>query len=68
MPAEIELITCGYPARCAVRPCTARATVIVRYTDDQGRALRERELCDRHTAWLKQNRQHVNDLRGGEEA
>lgn len=31
----------------------ARATKLARYTDGQGRPLRQRELCDRHAAWLR---------------
>ena len=34
-----------------------------RYIDDGGAPLRQRELCDRHAAWLKANRQNVHDLR-----
>lgn len=32
MAAEIQLLTCGYPARCSVRQCQARATMLARYT------------------------------------
>jgi hypothetical protein len=66
--AEIQLLTCGYSAQCTVRGCRARATMIARYTDDQGRPLRQRELCDRHAAWLKANRPNVHDLRGAPDA
>lgn len=52
-----------YSARCSVRGRRIRATVIARYTDNQGRALHQRELCDRHAAWLKANRSNVRDLR-----
>jgi hypothetical protein len=61
--AEIQLLTCGYSARCTVRGCRARATMIARYTDSQGRPFRQRELCDRHTDWLRANRPNVHDLR-----
>ena len=46
MAAEIQLIACGYSARCAVRGCRARATMVARYTDGQGRPLRQRELYE----------------------
>ena len=39
-----------------------RATIIARYIDDGGAPLRQRELCDRHTAWLKANRSNIYDL------
>jgi len=38
----------GYAARCTVRGWRVRAMVIARYTDSQGRALHQRELCERH--------------------
>lgn len=49
----VQLLRCGYAARCTVRGCEARATTIARYTDNQGRALRQRELCERHAAWVR---------------
>jgi len=57
--AEIQIIACGYSAQCSVRGCRARATRLARYTDGQGRPLRQRELCDRHTDWLRANRSNV---------
>jgi hypothetical protein len=66
--AEIQLLACGYSAQCTVRGCRARATMLARYTDDQGRPLRQRELCDRHAAWLKANRPNVHDLIHGADA
>lgn len=62
--AEIQLLACGYSAQCTVRGCRARATMLARYTDTQGRPLRQRELCERHSDWLKANRPNVFDLRG----
>ena len=62
MAAEIQLLACGYSAQCSVRGCRARAIRLARYTDDQGRPLRQRELCNRHSAWLKANRLNVRDL------
>jgi hypothetical protein len=60
--AEIQLLACGYSAQCTVRGCRARSTRLARYTDDQGRPLWQRELCNRHSAWLKSNRPNVRDL------
>jgi hypothetical protein len=54
--AEIQLLTCGYSAQCSVRGCHARATLLARYTDGQGRPLKQRELCERHADWLKAKR------------
>jgi hypothetical protein len=63
MAEEIQLLTCGYSARCTVCGCRARATMLARYTDGQGRPLKQRELCDRHAAWLKANRLNVHAVR-----
>jgi hypothetical protein len=68
MAAEIQLLACGYSAPCSVRGCRARATMLARYTDSQGRPLRQRELCDRHAVWVKANRPNVHDLRGAPDA
>jgi hypothetical protein len=62
MAAEIHLLICGYSARRSVRRCEARATMLARDTDAQGGPLRQRELCDRHTDWLRANRPNVHDL------
>jgi hypothetical protein len=59
---EVHLLACGYPARCSVRGCRVRATRLARHTDNQGRPLRQRELCGRHAGWLKANRPNVHDL------
>jgi hypothetical protein len=32
-----------------VRGCRVRATMVARYTDGQGRRLKQRELCERHS-------------------
>ena len=63
MAAEIQLLPCGYPAR-SVRQCEARATMLARYTDNQGRPLKQRELCERHALWLKANRANIHVLEG----
>jgi hypothetical protein len=68
MTAEIQLLACGYSAQCTVRGCGARGSVLARYTDDQGRPLKQRELCDRHADWLKANRKNVHDSRGAPDA
>lgn len=65
MAEEIQLLACGYSAECSARQCKARATTLARYTDAYGRALRQRELCERHAAWLRTNRPNVFDLRNG---
>jgi hypothetical protein len=65
---EIQLLACGYAAQCSVRGCRARATRLARYTDRQGRPLKQRELCDRHADWLKANRPNVHDMRNAPDA
>jgi hypothetical protein len=62
--AEIQLLACGFSAQCTVRGCRARAAMLARYTDDQGRPLRQRELCEQHADWLRANRPNIHDLRG----
>jgi hypothetical protein len=37
-------------------------------TDGQGRPLKQRELCERHTDWLKANRPNVHDVRNAPDA
>jgi len=44
---EIQLLACGYSGQCSVRGCRAPATRLRRYTDNQGRPRRQRELCER---------------------
>jgi hypothetical protein len=66
MPSEIHLLRLGYDARCSQRRCISRATVLARWTDDQGRRVRQRELCERHAQWLKDNVVGVRDLRDPE--
>jgi hypothetical protein len=68
VPAEIQLASCGYAARCSVRQCHVRATTVARYTDDQGRPLRQRELCDRHAEWLRANRSKIHEERDAHES
>jgi len=62
MPAEIQLLPCGYPARCSVHECQVRATTLVRYTDNRSRPLRQWELCDRHANWLRANGKNVREM------
>jgi hypothetical protein len=66
--AEVQLLVCGYPACCSIRQCQARATMLARYTDNQGRPLRQRELCERHAEWLTANGTNVRDLRSTPDA
>jgi len=66
--AEIQIIACGYSAQCTVRGCRARANRLARYTDGQGRPLKQRELCERHADWLKANRPNVHDVRNAPDA
>ena len=66
--AEIEMLRCGYAARCSHAGCHQHsATTIVRYLDYRGRPLRELvEVCDEHADLIKaeQRRLNVRDLRG----
>lgn len=45
----IELWPCGYDARCNVRNCKAKATIIARCNDSGGRPIKQYELCQAHT-------------------
>ena len=47
-PAALELLTLGYRARCSEK-CGDQARTIARTMDNQGRPLRQRELCLLHT-------------------
>jgi len=42
--------------------------MLARYTENQGRPLRQRELCERHAGWLKANRPNVHNLRNAADA
>ena len=48
----VELWPCGYTARCSARECRRRATTIMRYLDNRGRADHQTEACDDHTSEL----------------
>jgi hypothetical protein len=65
---EVELLRCGYGARCSGAGCRQHgATTIVRYLDAHGRPLRQlAEVCDEHADLIKrdQRRSAVRDLRG----
>jgi hypothetical protein len=65
---EVELLRCGYAARCSGIGCNQYgATTIVRYLDAHGRPLRQlAEVCDEHADLIKreQRRSAVRDLRG----
>jgi hypothetical protein len=45
-----------------ISACRACGTKLARYTDGQGRPLRQRELCERHADRLKTNRPNVHDF------
>jgi hypothetical protein len=66
--AQVELLRCGYAARCSHEGCRHNgATTIVRHLDAQGHPLREIvEVCDEHADLIKdvQRRLSVRDLRG----
>ena len=61
MLPEIHLLACSYDVQCTA--CAERATVLARWTDNQGRPLKQRELCERHAQWLKDNVVGLRDLR-----
>jgi hypothetical protein len=44
----IELLNCGYKARCRAKNCKARATIIARAADVIGRPITRYELCAPH--------------------
>ena len=46
-----------------MRQCEDRATMLARYTDNQGRPFKQRELYNRRADWLRENRTNVCDLR-----
>jgi hypothetical protein len=58
----IELWPCGYVARCSAPDCRRRATTIMRYLDNQGRADHQVEACDDHASELS-GELHVIDRR-----
>ena len=64
MPSKIHLLPCGYDAHCTdLAECHERATTLARWLDTQGQLLKQRELCERHTQWLKDWALGVRDLR-----
>jgi hypothetical protein len=64
---EVELLRCGYVARCSGAGCHEHgATTIVRYLDAHGNPLRQlTEVCDEHANLIKrdQRKSGVRDLR-----
>jgi hypothetical protein len=61
-----ELLRCDYAARRSRSGCRRyRATVIVRYLDNQGRALRQVEMCHKNARLAAETRveRTVRDLR-----
>jgi hypothetical protein len=65
---EVELLRCGYPARCSGSGCHQHgATTIVRYLDARGRPLHQlAEVCDEHADLIKREQPSsaVRDFRG----
>jgi hypothetical protein len=65
---EVELLRCGYAARCSGVGCHQHgATTIVCYLDADGRPLRQlAEVCDEHADLIEreQPRSAVRDLIG----
>jgi hypothetical protein len=53
-PREVELWPCpsGYTVRCSVHKCPQRATMILRFLDDQGRLESQTEACIAHATEL----------------
>jgi hypothetical protein len=54
-----ELWPCGYDARCNVRNCRAKATVLARSLDSGNRPIKQYELCSVHAEQVTQ-REKVN--------
>ena len=51
-PREVELWPCGYTVRCSAHKCPRRATMILRFLDDQGRLDYQTEACVAHATNL----------------
>ncbi len=49
---EVELLSCGYSAKCSVPWCSHPATTILRYLDNQGRPYRQTDVCETHAREL----------------
>ena len=45
---EIAIWRCEYKATCSAHGCTAAADRLVRHLDEQGRFIRQDELCAEH--------------------
>jgi hypothetical protein len=60
--AEVEMLRCGYAARCSRAGCRQYgATTIVRYLDYRGRPLRQLvEVCDEHADLIKLEQRRLN--------
>jgi hypothetical protein len=46
----IELWPCGYDARCNVKNCKPKATMLARSVDSGGQPMKQYELCSIHAA------------------
>jgi hypothetical protein len=51
-PRDVEILACGYSARCSAPGCRRRATTILRYLDAQGRFDHQTDACDTHASEL----------------
>jgi hypothetical protein len=45
---EIELWRCEYEVKCNTQGCVVKAVTLVRHLDEQGRFIRQFELCKEH--------------------
>jgi 20S proteasome alpha/beta subunit len=43
---EIELWRCEYEVKCSAHGCTVMAVTLLRHLYEQGRFIRQRELCE----------------------
>jgi len=59
----IEIWRCYYFARCRASRCREQVTVIARYLDEQGRPLRQVELCERHAGELAKGEAAMREMR-----
>jgi len=51
-PREVEVLPCGYTAKCSVPWCGRRATTVLRYLDNHGRPYRQTDVCGIHAREL----------------
>ena len=63
-PAEVEVLSCGYGAKCSVPWCRRRATTILRCLDAQGRPYRQANVCESHAQELCTGLKVIDRKRG----